>query len=69
MSQHAMPYCAEHNRLYPHYAIGWLTPAGTQGLHLLAAQCPTCLQSDSKAISLRYCNGIITIDTVREKGP
>jgi hypothetical protein len=42
ISHHAMPYCAQHNRLYPHAYVGWLTPAGIAGLHLLPCRCDRC---------------------------
>jgi hypothetical protein len=44
-SHHAMPYCAMHNRLYPHAYVGWLTPAGISGLHLLPMTCDECYAS------------------------
>jgi hypothetical protein len=42
ISQHAMPYCATHNQLYPHATVGWLTPASVTDLALIPARCPRC---------------------------
>jgi hypothetical protein len=38
----AFPYCRKHNRLFPHWSVGWLTPASTQDLHTFQAQCDVC---------------------------
>jgi hypothetical protein len=40
----AFPYCQKHNRLFPHYAVGWLTPARPQDLITFQAQCDVCRQ-------------------------
>ena len=42
ISHHAMPYCAPHNRLFPHYTVGWLTPASPEALHVFPAPCDVC---------------------------
>lgn len=47
---HAMPYCALHNRLFPHPGIGWLTPASITGLALLPVRCPSCIKEDGDDI-------------------
>src|SRR5690242_17697754 len=44
ISHNAMPFCARHNRLFPHPFIGWLTPAGIEGLALIPARCDHCLK-------------------------
>jgi hypothetical protein len=38
----AFPYCRKHNRLYPHYTVGWLTPARPEELPTFQAQCDEC---------------------------
>ena len=52
-SGHAMPYCQTHNRLFPHLCVGWLTPAGTQGLALIPAPCDACLKGLPNALLRR----------------
>ena len=47
---HAMPYCALHNRLFPHPGVGWLTPASIAGLALLPVRCPSCIKEDGDDI-------------------
>ena len=42
ISYHAMPYCTKHNRLFPHYTVGWLTPARPEELHVFPAPCDVC---------------------------
>jgi hypothetical protein len=42
----AFPYCAKHNRLFPHYTVGWLTPARPEALHVFHALCDVCKQGD-----------------------
>jgi hypothetical protein len=38
----AFPYCKQHNRLFPHYTVGWLTPARPEELHVFQALCDVC---------------------------
>ena len=52
ISSHAMPYCAMHNRLFPHLGVGWLTPARVEGLDLVPARCPRCIKEDGDNIML-----------------
>jgi hypothetical protein len=52
LSPYAMPYCAIHNRLFPHPGIGWLTPASVEGFALLPVRCPSCIKEDGDDIML-----------------
>ena len=54
VSQHGMPYCALHNRLFPHPCVGWLTPQGVQGLAIIQARCDVCLNEEQRDALLRY---------------
>jgi|RhiMetStandDraft_8_1073273.scaffolds.fasta_scaffold32862_2 hypothetical protein len=38
----AYPYCRKHNRLFPHYTVGWLTPARPEALPTFQALCDIC---------------------------
>jgi hypothetical protein len=38
----AFPYCAKHNRLFPYYTVGWLTPARPEELQVFQALCDIC---------------------------
>jgi hypothetical protein len=42
ISHPAFPYCKTHNRLFPHYTVGWLTPARPEELHVFQALCDLC---------------------------
>ena len=52
IAQHAMLYCAIHNRLFPHPGVGWLTPASVAGLALVPVRCPSCIKEDGDDIVL-----------------
>jgi hypothetical protein len=39
-----LTYCAEHNRLFPHPFVGWLTPHRIAGLPLVPARCDRCFK-------------------------
>jgi hypothetical protein len=54
VSQYGMPYCALHNRLFPHPCVGWLTPQGVQGLAIIQARCDVCRQEAQRDALLRY---------------
>jgi hypothetical protein len=45
VSQPAFPYCQQHNRLYPHYTVGWLTPARPEALDTFQALCDICKET------------------------
>ena len=45
-----MTYCAEHNRLFPHPFVGWLTPHRITGLALVPARCDRCCKEYGDAI-------------------
>jgi hypothetical protein len=51
LSPYAMPYCAIHNRLFPHPGVGWLTPASVEGCALIPVRCPRCIQEDGDDIT------------------
>jgi hypothetical protein len=42
VSYPAFPYCQKHNRLFPHYTVGWLTPARPHELPTFQALCDEC---------------------------
>jgi len=42
VSHPAFPYCQQHNRLFAHYTVGWLTPAHPEQLHTYEALCDIC---------------------------
>jgi hypothetical protein len=42
ISHPAFPYCKKHNRLFPHYSVGWLTPGRPEELHIFQALCDIC---------------------------
>ena len=42
VSQPALPSCQQHNRLYPPYTVGGLTPARPEVLSTLQALCDIC---------------------------
>jgi hypothetical protein len=54
ISHDAMPFCARHNRLFPHPFVGWLTPAGIAGLALIPARCDHCLKEVQRDDVLLY---------------
>ena len=51
ISYHAMPYCPDHNRLYPHPFVGWLTPASVEGLALIPyVRCDLCYKESGDVV-------------------
>jgi hypothetical protein len=45
IAHHAFPYCKTHNRLFPHYTVGWLTPARPEELITFQALCDVCKET------------------------
>jgi hypothetical protein len=41
------PYCKEHNRLFPHPVVGWLTPVHPEQLDTFQALCDFCTGATS----------------------
>jgi hypothetical protein len=41
----AFPYCQRHNRLFPHYTVGWLTPVYPEKLKTFPAVCDVCKET------------------------
>ena len=48
----AYPYCQKHNRLFPHWSVGWLTPARPEELEIFQAQCDVCRQEGASPCNL-----------------
>ena len=59
ISQHGMPYCQTHHRLFPHPFVGWLTPHGIQGLALLNSRCDVCHREQGDNV-LRYTCPVVS---------
>jgi hypothetical protein len=61
ISHPAFPYCKKHNRLFPHYTVGWLTPARPEELITFQAQCDVCRQEAAilRALGTKSANSLV----------
>jgi len=50
ISHPAFPYCKKHNRLFPHYSVGWLTPIYPEKLETFQAECDICKAEKSSPL-------------------
>jgi hypothetical protein len=55
----AFPYCQQHNRLFAHYTVGWLTPARPEALHTFQALCDVC-KAEAKHFPALYVHESLT---------
>src|SRR5262245_42020671 len=54
IAQAPYPYCTQHNRLFPHPVVGWLTPASADKLHTVPARCDRCKVEEQSGVILCY---------------